>query len=447
MRSAKLVVVLVLAATASAELKQLKPGINLFTPQQDIQMGREASKEVGRQMAIVRNSELDAYLNRILQKLERSEYARTLIRNNERGALFPFSIHAIYDKNINAFALPGGPIYINTGSIVAADNEAQLAGVIAHEMSHVVLRHSTNQVSKRNLVELPALLAGAVTGDSLMGQLAQLGIGLGANSALLKFSRTDETQADYNGTEIMADAGYNPIELARFFEKLEAKGGRGGALEQFLSDHPNPGNRIGAISDEVRQMPQRSYTDDETGEFVHIRQLVKHLPPPPKATEGEGADGSQAPAEPPSMPPSKELAEFDGSSYSLRYPANWQAHRGDQGDAVTIGPRGGVLPDAVGYGIEVNHFDGDSVALVRHLEEQNPEMHMAKEPRNIEVGGRSAVLNTLDSRSPYGGGEVDVVVTVQRPEGLFYMVFIAPKPEFQTVQPVFEDMLRSVRFR
>ena len=194
-------------------------------------------------------------------------------------------------------------------------------------------------------------------------------------------------------------------------------------------------------------MPQRSYTDDETGEFVHIRQLVKHLPPPPKATEGEGADGSQAPAESPSMPPSKELAEFDGSSYSLRYPANWQVHRGDQGDAVTIGPRGGVLPDAVGYGIEVNHFDGDSVALVRHLEEQNPEMRMAKEPRNIEVGGRPAVLNTLDSRSPYGGGEVDVVVTVQRPEGLFYMLFIAPKPEFQAVQPVFEDVLRSVRFR
>lgn len=446
MRPAKWVVALAVALTARAELKQLKPGFNLFTPQQDIQMGREASQEVRRQMAIVQNAELDAYLNRILQKLERSDYARTLLRNAERGALFPFSIHAVYDKNINAFSLPGGPIFINTGTIVAADNEAQLAGVIAHEMSHVVLRHSTNQVSKRNLVELPALLAEAVTGDSLMGQLAQLGIGLGADSALLKFSRTDEAQADYNGTEIMADAGYNPIELARFFEKLEAKGGRDSALEQFLSDHPNPGNRIGAISDEVRQMPRRNYTDDETGEFVHIRQLVKHLPPP-KVAEGEGADGAPAPVMPPAGPPSKELTVFDGRSYSLRYPENWQVHRGKQGDALTLGPRGGVLPDSVGYGIEVNYFAGDSVVLVRHLEEQNPEMHLTKEPRNIEVAGQPAVLNTLDSRSPYGGGEVDVVVTVQRPQGLFYMVFIAPKAEFQTVQPVFEDVLRSVQFR
>ena len=170
-----------------------------------------------------------------------------------------------------------------------------MAGVIAHEMSHVVLRHSTNQASKRNLVELPAILAGAVTGDSLMGQLAQLGIGFGANSALLKFSRTDEAQADYNGAEIMADAGYNPLELARFFEKLEAKAGREGSLEQFLSDHPNPGNRIEAISDEIQLMPRRDYTDDQTGQFPHIRDVVQHLPQPP-AKPAQVTDPAERPS-------------------------------------------------------------------------------------------------------------------------------------------------------
>jgi len=290
----------------------------------------------------------------------------------------------------------------------------------------------------RLLVELPALLAGAVTGDSLMGQLAQIGIGFGANSALLKFSRSDEAQADYNGAEIMADAGYNPIELARFFEKLEAKTGRGGSLEQFLSDHPNPGNRIDAISDEIRQMPRRSYTDDETGQFVHIREVVRHLQAPPKAM------GS---ADAPIEPPSREFTSLEVRSYSLRYPDNWQVHRSDHGVAVTIGPRGGVLSDAVGYGIEADYFTGDSSALIRHFQQSNPDMRVTREPRNIEVGGHSGLLNTLQSRSPYGGEEVDVVVSVERPEGLFYLVFIAPKSEFERVQPVFEDVLRSVRFR
>jgi len=181
--------------------------------------------EVQKQRPVVHNRAVNEYLNAILQKLERSPYARTLNRDGSRSELFPFTIHAVYDKNINAFSLPGGPIFVNTGLIEAAGNEAQLAGVIGHEMSHVVLRHATNQASKQNLVALPALLAGALMGNSIMGQLAKIGIGLGANSALLKFSRTDEAEADYNAAEIMADAGYNPLELANFFEKLEAKAG------------------------------------------------------------------------------------------------------------------------------------------------------------------------------------------------------------------------------
>jgi predicted Zn-dependent protease len=346
----------------------------------------------------------------LLRKLEKSVYARTLNRDGSRGELFPFAIHAVYDKKINAFSLPGGPLFINTGAIQAADNEAQLAGVIAHEMSHVVLRHMTNQASKRELVALPAVLAGAVAGHSLLGQLAQLGILFTANSALLKFSRTDEAEADYNGAEMMADAGYNPIEMARFFEKLEEKAGRGGAIAQFLSDHPNPGNRIAAISDEVREMPRRNYVDDETGQLAHVREVVRKLP------------GGSAPIE----PANKELRTFDGGSYSLRYPDNWQMKRGDRPDAVTIGPRGGVLPEAVGYGLEANYFAGDVGALIHSLEQTNPEMRLAREARNIEVDGQPGVLNTLNSRSPFGGGEVDVLVTVARPTGaVLYRVHCA----------------------
>ncbi len=372
---------------------------------------------------MVRNRELDAYLGLLLGKLEKSRYARTLDGDGRRGELFPFAIHAIYDKKINAFSLPGGPLFINTGAVQAADNEAQLAGVIAHEMSHVVLRHMTNQASKRELVALPAVLAGALTGHNLLGQLAQLGIVFTANSALLKFSRTDEEEADYNGAEMVADAGYNPIEMARFFEKLEEKAGRAGAIEEFLSDHPNPGNRIAAISDEVREMPRRNYVDDETGQLGHVREVVRRMSPP------------------------SGLATFDGPSFSLRYPENWLVHRGYKPDAVTIGPRDGVLPGAVEYGLQTDYFAGDTDGLVRSLKQANAEMQVAREARRIQVGGQAGLLNTLNSRSPLGGGEVDVLVTVERPQGLFYIVFVAPKAEFEKAQPVFEDVLRSVRFR
>jgi predicted Zn-dependent protease len=414
---------------ALAELKQLRPGFNLFSTQQDVQLGQEAVPEVEKQMTVVHNRELDAYLGLLLHKLERSTYARTLDRDGSRGELFPFAIHAVYDKKINAFSLPGGPLFIDTGAIQAADNEAQLAGVIAHEMSHVVLRHMTNQASKRELVALPAVLAGALSGHNLVGQLAQLGIVFTANSALLKFSRTDEEEADYNGAEMMADAGYNPIELARFFEKLEEKAGRAGAIEEFLSDHPNPGNRIAAISDEVREMPRRNYVDDETGHLAHIRDVVRGIAAPPRGLSSGG------------------LTTFDGRSFSLRYPENWLVHRRDKQDEVTIGPRDGVLPEAVGYGLQADYFAGDTDGLIHSLQRANAEMQIAGEMRRIQVAGQAALLNTLNSRSPFGGGEVDVLVTVERPQGLFYMVFISPKSEFEKVQPVFEDVLRSVSFR
>ncbi len=418
-----------MALPVLAELKKLKPGFNLFSAQQDVQLGQEAVPEVEKQMMVVHNRELDVYLGLLLHKLEKSMYARTLSGDGSRGELFPFAIHAVYDKKINAFSLPGGPLFIDTGAIQAADNEAQLAGVIAHEMSHVVLRHMTNQASKRELVALPAVLAGALAGHNLLGQLAQLGIVFTANSALLKFSRSDEEEADYNGAEMMADAGYNPIELARFFEKLEEKAGRAGAIEEFLSDHPNPGNRIAAISDEVREMPRRTYVDDETGQLGHIRDIVRRMVAPPRDLPGQ------------------ELATFEGRSFSVRYPENWLVHKGDKPDGVTIGPRDGVLPDAVGYGLQADYFVGDTDGLIQSLKKANADMQIAGEARRVQVAGQPALLNTLNSRSPFGGGEVDVLVTVERPQGLFYIVFVAPKSEFEKVQPVFEDVLRSVRFR
>ena len=438
---------------ARAELRQLRPGFNLFTAQQDIQIGREAAAEVARQTTVVQNAQLDRYMKLLLGKLEQSRYARSLDSDGQRARMFPFQIHVVADKNINAFSLPGGPIFVNTGAIDAAENEAQLAGVIAHEMSHVVLRHPTNQASKRNLVALPALLASVLAGNSLLGQLAQVGIGFTANSALLKFSRTDEAEADYNGTEILADAGYNPMELARFFEHLEARTGRQGGLIQFLSDHPNPGNRAEAIAEEMRELPRRNYATDETGQFTKIRELVHRMPVP--AREQREA---RRPA-PPEVEAGAGLRTYHGRTFSCDYPENWQV-RGSA-DAVTMAPSEGMATGAngqtsIGYGMEVRYFvpegrpadlERDTDALIRRLEQSNPEMRIGRETRSIQVAGEPALLSTLYSRSPYSDErEVDVLMTVVRPRGLFYVVFIAPESRFDSVQSTFEKVLTSIQF-
>ena len=455
----RFLIFLTFAATGWAQLQQLRPGWNLFSSQQDVQIGKEASVEVEKRMAVVHNRELDSYLATILGKLEQSPYARTLNRDGSRGELFPFAIHAVYDKNVNAFALPGGPIYVNTGLLELVDNEAQLAGAIAHEMSHVVLRHSTNRASKQNIIALPALLAGALVGNSILGQLAQIGIGFGANSVLLKFSRADEAQADYNGAEIMADAGYNPIELPNFFEKLEAKAGRQGALTQFLSDHPNPGNRVAALNEEVRYLPRRQYVEDETGQLSHIKDVVHHLPAPGQFRGTYGDDGH--PPAPPSSRPSTRLRSYRGQSFSLDYPDNWQVFGDQQANTVTIAPREGLVQGsggqtAIGYGLETSYYfpsnngvdlNRDTQALIRQLRQSNTGMRIARDARSIAVADQPGLLTTLYSTSPYRGEqETDAVVTVARPDGLFYMIFIAPQSEFDQIQGTFESILRSVRF-
>ena len=249
----------------------LKPGWNLFTPEQDIQIGRRASATVGRQVLLLNDPRVDNYLDALGKKL--ASYAP--------GYKFPYQYRCVNDENVNAFALPGGFIYIDRGVIEAADDEAQLAGVMAHETSHVALRHGTNQVSKAEAWRIPLGLLGAAGG--LGGLMAQLGGGFTLNSIVLKYSRDDETQADVLGTQILYDAGYDPRALAQFFEKIEAES-KGKEPAQFFSDHPNPGNRIGRIDEEVDKLggPEPNYQSD-SDDFRSIKIYVMKLPKPPKA--------------------------------------------------------------------------------------------------------------------------------------------------------------------
>ena len=203
------------AVLLSAQVRELKPGFNIFTPEQDVEMGREAGKEIERTKPLVTNDELTGYLTRIGSRLAQSRHA----------GQFPFRFHVIKEKAVNAFAFPGGPVYVNTGLFEAIDSETELAGVLAHEMSHVALRHGTHQATKSIPVAAAAAFFGTMIGDdSTLAKLGQFGINLGAQSMLLHYSRESESEADLNGVRIMNDAGYDPLGMARFFEKLQAEG-------------------------------------------------------------------------------------------------------------------------------------------------------------------------------------------------------------------------------
>src|SRR5436309_2644726 len=199
------------------------------------------------------------------------------------GEKYPYQFKIVNDTAINAFALPGGFIYVNRGAIEAAASENQIAGVMAHEIGHVVLRHGTNQVSKAYLAQAPLAILGGVLGSNSIGSvLAQLGVGFGLNSLFLKYSRDAESQADLLGTQILHDSGHDPKGMVEFFEKIQAES-KGRAV-QFFSDHPNPENRISNVQHEIERLggaPANARKDST--EFHTTKNLLAALPAPPKS--------------------------------------------------------------------------------------------------------------------------------------------------------------------
>ena len=263
MRGRLLALTALLLISAAQAARQIRPGFNVFSKNQDVELGRDASQQVEHQVRVVHDPELTAYVSSLGRRLAAQSPAPE----------YPYTFKVVSDKRINAFALPGGPVYVYSGTIAAAENEAQLAGVIAHEIAHVALRHSTNQASKAMAWQIPLSIVGGATSGSLAGELARLGIGFGVNSALLKYSRDAAHDADIVGARMMARAGYDPMEMARFFENLGHQGKEG---MQFFSDHPDPGNRIQYVQDEIRQLPRRGYTTGSPN-YRSIRERARHL--------------------------------------------------------------------------------------------------------------------------------------------------------------------------
>jgi beta-barrel assembly-enhancing protease len=447
---AMVIVAFVLVPALSAQRSRLKPGWNLFTPAQDVEAGRQVSADAEKKLAMLNDRRVNDYLDRLGKKLA----AQAPFEK------YPYSFKGVNDMSINAFALPGGFLYVNRGTIEAADDEAQLAGVMAHEISHAALRHGTNQASKAYLAQVPLAILGGIAGTSVGGVLAQVGAGFAADSVLLKYSRDAERQADLLGTQLLCDAGYDPRAIMQFFEKLRGQEG-GGKMPQWLSTHPDTENRINDVSAEIGRLggpPPGAVAD--TPEFQSIRKYAQSLPKPKEAPAAK--QGANAPAQQQGRPPlpSKRLQDYANDLVQLRHPNNWAAR--SSGAAVMLAPDGGVIQgaqgDALAYGMMIDvfapqagnsgRFDLQEATdqLIRGLRNQNPNLRVTKSSVQRRVNGERALSTYVRNDAPLGGAETDWIVTVLRPEGLVCFVGVAPEDEFGDYRSALEAMIDSVRF-
>jgi len=362
--------------------------------------------------------------------------------------------------------------YINRGVIEAADTEAQLAGVMAHEASHVALRHGTNQASKASAAQMPLAILGGLLGSNSTGAaLAQLGAGFTVNSILLKYSRDAEKQADLMGTQILFDSGLDPRAMGQFFQKIEGSSG-----VAFFSDHPNPDRRIESVNEEVARLGSKRISGG-TQEFAQIKRYVQSLPAPrPNQLQSQSQSQQQNTPNQPDATSQRSVA-FENSMLRINHPDNWQAY--GQGDAVTIAPRGGMVNDgsgnqALAYGVVVNIYEpqwdqnsGQQLQgggygqasgmtpeaatnqLIAALQQSNKNMRVVRRQGTVNMNGERGLSTFLSNDSPIQnrGRETNWLVTLPRPEGLLFFVFTAPEREFQSYENAFQQILYSVRFK
>jgi beta-barrel assembly-enhancing protease len=455
------------AATRGPELPN--PGTTSLTREQQIQLGQKAKAEVYQQMPVLPdNSPVTQYVRTLTSRL---------VAQIPQQYSWPYEFHVIQQKEVNAFAVPGGPIFINVGTIETADNEAQLAGVIAHEMSHVYMQHSAKQI-RQNTV--PSIIAGlgSILGSMIGGvggALAQLGGQVTGGLMSMKYSRADEAQADAVGAIIMYKAGYDPRQLAVFFQKL---GKEGSAGPQMLSDHPNPGNRYQAISNEIAQWPQKSFATN-TGGFqtakaegsrvkAYTAEQIAQMAKSGQIHNSGGPAGSQVSQGPQgtigSLPqadiaPSGNFQQLEHSAFTIDYPSNWRVY-GDQNSQVTIAPQNAVAQDAIAVGAIVNGFqpqaqtlDDAFSQLVGTIRQSNPDLRQIGSAQTIRVNGVQGKSVDLSGPSPVQSGgrpltERDWLVAVPNSQGvLVYAIFIAPEQDFSRLRPTYEQMLRSFHVR
>ena len=458
---AALIITLLLSVTGVVAQTALKLAKNKYTPQQDVELGLKAAAEVRQQYPVITDQRIASYLTTLGDRLVAVAPASL------NQSVYQYSFTPINMKEINAFALPGGPMFVNRGMFDAAAEEGEVVGVMAHELSHVLLRHGTANATKAEnpwlqLGQIAGVVGGAVVGGaagSAIAQSSQFGLG----TLLLRYSRDFEKQADLLGAQIMAKAGYDPRALAHMFETIagEAKSNGGGA-PQWMSSHPDPGNRTQYITEEARSLTIATPADQS--QFGPIKKAFASLPA--AKTEAELARGAKAgntetaeavgiPGQPVPAPSSQYKSISGGRVFQASVPSNWTSLSSNS--SIKAVPENGygqlngqtAFTHGVEFGItktSTRDLREATNAWLKAVAQNNPELRLAGDQQPVKISQRSALSTPLTNSSPLGGRERIGLYTTFLADGtLFYYLTIAPEKDAQSLQDTFQRIGDSIR--
>jgi beta-barrel assembly-enhancing protease len=473
-----LMIALSLAAGVAEAQTKVNPGWNMFSAQQDVEIGQQSAVEAEQQLPILNDATVQNYVNRIGQKLAA----------NAGGPAFQYRFRVVNASDINAFALPGGYIYINRGIIENARNEGEIAGVVAHEIAHSALRHGTHQASKAYAAQAGLQILGGLLGGKVGNNTAQIlntvgGVGL--NALFLKFSRELETQADVRGAQILAASGYAPADMISFFDQL-AKADTS-KKTTWLSHHPAPPDRQARIRKEGELLRVAANPTTNTQQLASIKtQLRRHGNAPTMQQIAQGVRPSNSGGNPPMTSgttsgsvgkvaaPSSSWRKFSNRSgaYEIAYPSNWRVYDSG-GFGVTIAPEGGMGTvggkTEVVYGLIVNHYDpfgntprsylrdgraSQSVTLedaandlIGQVRQGSPHLQVISgSGQQLRLDGKTAYAASLRGRNPNTRLDERVtVVTRALPDGhLIYVLFVTPEQDAQRYSSVLNQVVQSI---
>jgi Zn-dependent protease with chaperone function len=452
-------VVLLCVSLLTAQTKVTPPD-NKYSPAEDAELGQKAAAEARRQLPIMRDERVHSYVENLGDELVDD------VPNDLRHREFRYSFDVVNVRDLNAFALPGGPMFVNRGMIEAANTEGEVVGVMAHELSHVALRHGTAQASKATKYQIGQVLGGivgAIIGGTVGSVVAQ-GTQFGLGAAFLRFGREYERQADILGAQIMASAGYDPRDMANMFKTIERQSGSGGP--EWLSDHPNPGNRSEYITREAQALRVENPVRD-TRAFAEIKRYLRSLPKAPTTEEATrsgrrtGTSGSSRPGGTVSPsrvePPSTRFVEYnEGDIFRISVPSNWRELAGS--NAVTFAPEGayGTVEgqSLFTHGVEIGmsrkvsrDLREATDELVASLAEANPRLGRPSGYRRGSLDGRQALQTTLSNVSEATGQRETIELTTAdlRDGTLMYIVSVAPQGEFESYRSIFKRVISSIR--
>jgi len=458
---AALLVVACLSVTLATAQTVIKLPKNRFTPEQDVQIGREAVAEIRQQYPIIQDERVTTYLAMLGDRLVAAAPAEL------KKPVYEYSFTPVNLKEINAFALPGGPMFVHRGMFRAAASEAEVVGVMAHELSHVLLRHGTANASKAQnpwlqLGQLAGQLGGAMVGGGAGAAIAQ-GADFGLGTLLLRYGRDFEKQADLLGAQIMAKAGYDPRALGRMFETIEKESsGSGGGGPQWMSSHPNPGNRTVYINKEAESLTIASPADDS--QFTPIKTAFAGMPAALSMAElakrkTAGTATSVQAVGTPGQPVPRPAAEFKtingGKIFQAQVPSNWTPM--STSNAVRVVPENGfgqlngqtVFSHGIEFGIAqagTRDLREATITWLKAVAQNNPELKLAGEQQQLRMSQRTAIGTPLANASPLGGQELIALYTTFLVDGtLFYYLTVVPEKDAANFQDTFRRIGESIR--